>query len=40
MHNGALIAKQLGGTLKFESAGFGKGAVFILTLPITQSVDQ
>lgn len=39
LHNGALIAKQLGGTLKVESAGFGKGAVFILTLPITQSVD-
>lgn len=34
LHNGSLIAKQLGGTLSVESEGFCKGAEFILTLPI------
>ncbi|EHL32575.1 sensor histidine kinase [Legionella drancourtii] len=34
LHNSALIAKQLGGTLEVESDGFGNGALFILTLPI------
>ncbi|MDR3443593.1 MAG: ATP-binding protein [Legionella sp.] len=34
LHNCALIAKQLGGTLEVKSNGFCKGAIFILTLPI------
>lgn len=37
LHNSALIAKQLGGTLRVESEGAGKGAEFILTLPIDNS---
>lgn len=39
LHNGALIAKQLGGTLKVDSAGFCKGAIFTLILPINQAVE-
>lgn len=38
LHNCALIAKQLGGTLEVESDGFCKGAIFILTLPIDKKV--
>lgn len=34
LHNCALIAKQLGGTLEVKSNGYCKGATFILTLPI------
>ncbi len=34
LHNGALIAKQLGGSLQVESEGIGKGAEFILLLPV------
>ncbi|KTC99116.1 sensor histidine kinase [Legionella erythra] len=37
LHNSALIAKQLGGTLQVESEGEGKGAEFILTLPVDNS---
>lgn len=40
LHNSALIAKQLGGTLKVESDGFGNGALFILTLPIDKGLDK
>lgn len=34
LHSGALAAKELGGTLKVESAGLGKGAKFTLEIPI------
>jgi C4-dicarboxylate-specific signal transduction histidine kinase len=34
LHNGALTAKQLGGTLTAQSEGCGKGAAFILELPL------
>jgi PAS domain S-box-containing protein len=34
LHNGALTARQLGGTLAAQSEGCGKGAVFILELPL------
>jgi signal transduction histidine kinase len=34
LHNGALTAKQLGGTLTAQSEGCGKGATFILELPL------
>lgn len=33
LHNGALAAKELGGSLTVQSAGPGQGAVFILELP-------
>ena len=36
LHSSALAAKDLGGALQAESAGAGKGATFILTLPLTQ----
>lgn len=36
LHSGALAATELGGTLSVESAGLGKGATFILDLPLTQ----
>jgi PAS domain S-box-containing protein len=36
LHSSALAAKDLGGALRAESAGAGKGATFILTLPLTQ----
>ena len=34
LHNGALTAQQLGGTLTAESGGTGKGSTFILELPL------
>jgi signal transduction histidine kinase/PAS domain-containing protein len=34
LHNGALTAKQLGGTLTAHSEGAGKGSTFVLELPI------
>jgi len=34
LHNGALAAKELGGSLTAQSEGPGKGATFILDLPI------
>jgi len=34
LHSGALTAKELGGTLTAHSDGMGKGAVFVLELPI------
>lgn len=40
LHNAALTAKKLGGTLEVESMGLLKGAIFILTLPIIQSDDS
>jgi signal transduction histidine kinase len=33
LHNGALVAKELGGALRAQSDGPGKGATFILELP-------
>ncbi|HEX4151244.1 MAG TPA: PAS domain-containing protein [Steroidobacteraceae bacterium] len=35
LHSGALAARELGGTLRAESAGPGSGAAFILDLPLT-----
>ena len=35
LHSAALAAKELGGSLRAESAGPGKGATFTLTLPLT-----
>jgi C4-dicarboxylate-specific signal transduction histidine kinase len=37
LHSGALAARELGGALRAESAGSGRGATFILELPITAS---
>jgi two-component system NtrC family sensor kinase len=34
LHSGALAAKELGGTLTAESDGPGKGATFVLELPV------
>lgn len=34
LHNSVLTAQELGGALRFESAGLGLGAVFILELPL------
>src|SRR3984957_4543411 len=36
LHSCALAAKDLGGSLRGESAGPGQGATFTLTLPLTQ----
>jgi signal transduction histidine kinase len=33
LHSGALAAKEMGGSLRAESEGLGKGATFILELP-------
>ena len=35
LHSSALAAKELGGSLRGDSAGPGKGATFTLTLPLT-----
>jgi C4-dicarboxylate-specific signal transduction histidine kinase len=40
LHNSALTAQELGGVLRFESAGPGRGATFILELPMTRSWDS
>jgi PAS domain S-box-containing protein len=34
LHSGALAAKQLGGTLTAQSEGLGKGATFVLEIPV------
>jgi signal transduction histidine kinase len=34
LHGAALAANELGGSLAADSAGPGKGATFILTLPL------
>jgi signal transduction histidine kinase len=39
LHNGALTAKQLGGTLTAHSDGPEKGATFILELPVKNGVS-
>ncbi|MGB6604825.1 MAG: PAS domain S-box protein [Steroidobacteraceae bacterium] len=36
LHSSALAAKELGGSLRAESAGPGKGATFTLTLPLAR----
>jgi two-component system, NtrC family, sensor kinase len=37
LHSGALDAKQMGGALWAESAGAGRGATFVLELPMAQA---
>jgi signal transduction histidine kinase len=37
LHASALFAKELGGALELESEGLGKGATFILSLPLDPS---
>ena len=39
LHTGALAAKQLGGTLTAHSEGLGKGATFILELPLHHKTE-
>lgn len=39
LHSGALAAKELGGSLSCLSNGPGKGATFVLTLPLAQEPD-
>ncbi len=34
LHSSAIAANEMGGSLSVESKGFGKGATFILTLPL------
>ena len=36
LHSGALAARELGGSLRAESAGLGRGATFTLELPLDQ----
>lgn len=38
LHSSAIAAKEMKGSLKFESPGVGKGASFILTLPMEHNV--
>jgi PAS domain S-box-containing protein len=38
LHFGALAARQMGGSLRAESAGLNRGATFVLELPLTMSV--
>jgi PAS domain S-box-containing protein len=40
LHNGALTARQLGGTLTAQSEGSGKGATFILELPLENTTPS
>jgi PAS domain S-box-containing protein len=40
LHTGALAAKQLGGTLTAHSEGSGKGATFILELPLPNATSR
>jgi signal transduction histidine kinase len=37
LHSGALAAKEMGGALNVESEGLGRGATFILDLPLEQT---
>ena len=39
LHNGANIAKELGGSLGAQSAGSGKGSAFTLQLPLSPAVS-
>jgi len=36
LHSGALAAKEMGGSLHADSEGIGKGAVFVLELPVAE----
>jgi two-component system NtrC family sensor kinase len=38
LHSGALAAKEMGGILTAESEGLGRGATFILDLPIAETI--
>ncbi|QDP72681.1 PAS domain S-box protein [Legionella israelensis] len=40
LHSSALSAQEMGGALRAESTGYGKGAHFILTLPMTYNSVQ
>jgi signal transduction histidine kinase len=40
LHSGALAAKQMGGSLRAESDGRGRGATFILELPWGQELER
>ena len=40
LHNGSLTAQQLGGTLTAHSEGSGKGATFILELPLPNTPSR
>ena len=40
LHSSALLAKELGGSLRAQSEGVGTGATFILELPITAADVQ
>jgi two-component system, NtrC family, sensor kinase len=37
LHSGALAARDLGGSLRADSAGLGFGATFTLELPLTST---
>ena len=39
LHSGALAAKEMGGSLSVHSDGTGKGAQFMLELPISRSIQ-
>lgn len=40
LHNSALAAKMMGGALRVESEGEGRGATFVLELPITDATRR
>ena len=39
LHSGALAAQQMGGSLRAESEGVGRGATFILELPTAEAAE-
>ena len=40
LHSGVLAAREMGGTLRVQSEGLGRGATFILELPLEQADDS
>jgi signal transduction histidine kinase len=40
LHSGALAAKLMGGSLRAESEGVGRGATFILELPVAENAAE
>jgi two-component system NtrC family sensor kinase len=40
LHSGAIAAKEMGGILTAESEGTGRGATFMLELPIAEDIPQ
>jgi signal transduction histidine kinase len=40
LHSGVLAAQEMGGTLRVQSEGLGRGATFILELPLEQADDS